>query len=399
MHKLPEIPRLRRNRDGADILIVAAPDSFKGCLSAPEVCDAIADGVHDILPGARVLKIPLSDGGWGLASSLLAGRDAGWKETSVHDPLMRPMTAGYALMPGGKTAIVEMAAASGLALLDSDERNPILTTTFGTGELIKAALDAGAGRIIVGLGGSATNDGGTGAAQALGIRFLDKNGRLLPPGLSGGRLREIAAIAIETRDRRLDDSSFMAPCDVNNPLIGPEGAARVFSPQKGAGPEDAERLEEGLEHLAEVIYGEMGIDVRTLAGGGAAGGLGAGLHAFCGARLTPGADWFLGMAGFVSRIEGADLILTGEGRLDAQTAMGKTVSAVCRAASVKKIPVIALAGILDGDQEELREIGLSAAVCVNESEISRDAAMRRANAAIRERTAWIISELSGIEER
>jgi glycerate kinase len=317
--------------------IVIAPNAFKGFFTAREAARSMAAGARRACPEGEIVCLPVSDGGDGLVEIM---EDALWGEIvtrEVRDPLGRPVKARLLWVDG--QAVIEMAEASGMALLNKSELDPMRSSTYGTGQLIRHALDLGARRLLVGIGGSATCDGGTGMASALGVRFLDARGRVFEP--TGGSLHEIACI--EKRPA-LDEVEIDAACDVSNRLLGEEGAARVYAPQKGASPEQVEALEKGLKVLAERIRIDLGIDVTGLAGGGAAGGLGAGLFAFLGARLRPGADLVLEHVGLSSAIREADLVITGEGRLDDQTLAGKAPARVAALCREQRVPCYAVAG-------------------------------------------------------
>jgi glycerate kinase len=338
------------------VKIVIAPDKFKEALSAREVARAIERGIRKVVPGAAIDLVPMADGGEGTVEALLAATGGGGRRTVVTDPLGNPVEASWGMLGDGRTAVLEMAAASGLALVPAEKRDPALTTTYGTGELIRAALDAGASRILVGIGGSATTDGGAGAAQAVGVAFLDDSGTRHDQPLTGGDLLSIAQIDMGSRDRRIVKTTIEVACDVNNPLLGPSGAAAVYSPQKGATPEQVDLLERGLAHLADVIERDLGESVRDFPGAGAAGGLGAGLVAFFDARLRPGIEIVMDATRLRERIRGADLVITGEGRIDAQSMMGKVIVGVGRAAKSAGVPVIALVGSIGEGAEATLEI-------------------------------------------
>lgn len=325
--------------------IVICPDSFKGTCTAPAAARAIARGIKRVIPGVETVLLPLADGGEGTVATLCPHPDER-RRVEVRDPLMRPRQAEWGVV-GGDTAVIEMAAAAGLTLLAPLERNPLRTTTYGVGELIVAALAAGYRRMIIGLGGSATNDSGAGMAQALGYRFFDQEGRLLPAGLTGGQLGLVAHIDAADVMPALRECEVKAACDVRNPLCGREGAAAVFAPQKGARAEDVAVLEAALAHFADVIVGDLGIDVKDVPGAGAAGGLGAGCVAFLGAQLVRGIELILDALRFEEHLVGASLVITGEGRVDAQSGMGKVLSGVVRRAQRANVPVIALAGSVD----------------------------------------------------
>jgi len=333
--------------------ITIAPDSFKGTLTAAEAAASIARGVRRALPDARLVLVPMADGGEGTVDALLAAVGGRRVACRVHDPLGRCVTASYGLIPGG-TAVLEMAQASGLMLLSPGERNPLRTSTRGTGELIKSALERGVKRLLIGVGGSATNDGGTGMARALGARFLDDKGKELPEG--GGPLERLARIDPGRLDPRLRKIAIDVACDVHNPLTGPDGASRVYGPQKGATPAMVRQLDRNLMRLSAIIRRDMGMDIKLLPGGGAAGGLAAGLVAFAGARLVPGVKTVIRLTGLERRMKGSDLLITGEGRTDRQTCFGKTPVGVAHTASRLRIPVVLLSGSLgEGASEVIGE--------------------------------------------
>jgi glycerate 2-kinase len=353
--------------------IVLAPNAFKGSLSAMQAALAMEQGVRQACPGAAVLKVPVADGGDGLAEVLIEALDGEARVLGVQGPLREPVQATLCLVPALGLAVVEMAAASGLALLAPKDLDPTRTTTYGTGELIRAALDLGVRHLVVGIGGSATNDGGVGLAAALGVRFLDAAGNPVVP--VGGSLRQIRRIDPSGLDPRLAAVRCEAICDVDNPLLGPRGASRVYGPQKGASVDQVEALEEGLGNLAERIAVDLGLDVRDLPGAGAAGGLGAGLRAFLGAELRPGADLVLDLVEFDAKLAGADLVITGEGRIDAQTAFGKAPAAVAGRARALGIPCLAIAGGLGAGLSDLHKIGIDAAFSLCPGPIALDRAM------------------------
>lgn len=321
--------------------VLVAPQEFKGSLTATEAARAIAVGVRRALPDATIDESPVSDGGAGLVEALLLARGGERRSTRVRDPLLRPVEAAWALLPN-RTAVIEMAAASGLVLIAEEERNVLAATTVGTGELIVAALDAGSREIIVGVGGSATVDAGAGAVQALGARLLDVSGADLAHG--GAALARLERIDITQIDRRLIDTPIRVASDVRNPLCGAGGAARVFGPQKGASPQDVEALEHALQHFAAIVRRDFGIDLNATEGTGAAGGLGAGLMIAAGARIEPGFPIVADAIGLRARVERAELVITGEGRLDSQTAYGKAAGGVAALARECHTPVVAVAG-------------------------------------------------------
>jgi glycerate kinase len=329
--------------------IVIAPQEFKGSLSAVQAAQAMAEGLRRALPDAILALVPMADGGPGTVEAMVAAAENSRRMTAAaHDALGRPLDAGWGIIDED-TAVIEMAAASGLTLLTEDERDPRIASTYGTGELVRAALDAGCRRIIVGIGGSATNDGGAGMAQALGARLLDDAGQDLPPG--GAALARLSRIDASGLDPRLGQCRVLAASDIFNPLCGPQGASLVYGPQKGATPAVAQELDAALNHYAQVIERDLGGRVLDLAGAGAAGGLGAALVAFLGAELVPGAQLVAEAVGLRQKLAGADLALTGEGRLDAQTSFGKAPWEVARLARDCGLPVIAIAGSLAEDWE------------------------------------------------
>ena len=342
--------------------IVIAPNAFKGSLSAFDAAEAIAEGVRAAAPDADIALVPIADGGDGTVDALVAATRGEHGTLGVRGPLGDPVDADYGQIDGGSTAVIEMAKAAGLALVPSGKRDPRITTTYGVGELLQHAFDAGARHFIVGIGGSATNDGGAGMAQALGYHLLDEDGHELPPG--GLALSRLARIHVGGVHANWKEAEVDVACDVTNPLTGPSGASAVYGPQKGATPEMVAELDAALKHFAEIIRRDLGVDVEQLPGAGAAGGLGAGLVAFTGARLRPGAEMVMEALRLDDRLAGAQLVITGEGRLDSQTArFGKGPAAVARHARQAGIPVVALGGSI-GDEAELRLLfdGLEATV-------------------------------------
>lgn len=328
--------------------IVVAPDSFKESLSAGQVCDAIEAGIRAARPDAIIDKCPMADGGEGTVDALVAATGGTIESTVVPGPLGEPVAARWGILGGSETgsttAVIEMAAASGLPLVPPEKRNPLKTTTYGTGQLIRAALDHGAARILVGIGGSATTDGGAGCAQALGVRFLDADNHVLHDGAAGEMLARVARIDMSQRDPRIAQTKILIACDVDNPLCGPRGSAAVYGPQKGATPDVVRRLDANLAQFADVIARDLGRDVREIPGAGAAGGLGAGLLAFCGAQMRRGVEVVIEAVRLHERLAGADLVITGEGRLDRQSMMGKLIAGVGRAGKAAGVPVVAMVG-------------------------------------------------------
>jgi glycerate kinase len=338
--------------------IVVAPDSFKGSLSALGVAEAMERGVHAVFAGAEVVKVPIADGGEGTVAALVAATGGRLEQCEVPGPLGGPVTATWGVLGDGRTAVIEMAAASGLPLVPRHLRDPRITTTAGTGRLLKAALDAGLRKIVIGIGGSATNDGGTGMAAELGARFLDAQGHPLAPG--GAALAHLARIDLAALDPRLAQTEILVACDVDNPLTGPRGASAVYGPQKGATPEMVQELDRALGVLAQVATRTTGREVAEQPGAGAAGGLGAGLLWFSPAQLRPGVEIVLAATGFEAKVADADLVITGEGRTDAQTAMGKAPVGVAAVAKRHAVPVVCLAGGLGEGADAVLAHGIDA---------------------------------------
>ena len=338
--------------------IVIAPDSYKESLSAMEVANAIEAGFREIYPNAEYVKMPVADGGEGTVDAMVAATGGHKISVSVTGPTGKQVMAELGLIYQ-HTAVIEMAEASGLERISAVERNLLITTTYGTGEMIRAALDLGVKQFIIGIGGSATNDGGAGMLQALGYRLLDQHGRDIPRG--GAGLSDLATIDISSADPRLQDCQFKVACDVTNPLTGPMGAAQVFGPQKGADAAMVALLDENLKHYARIVTQELGTDVEFVPGAGAAGGTGAALLAFMKAELHSGIDIVLAALGLELIIADADLVITGEGRLDSQTINGKVPVGVARLAKRHGKPVIAIAGSLSPDVAIVYEHGIDSA--------------------------------------
>ena len=338
--------------------ILLAPDSFKDCLSATEVCRYLDHGIRRIYPHAEIKSIPVADGGEGFVAAMLTALGGTEINCPVRDPLGRRIHASYGILGDKQTAVIEMAAASGIELLKPDERNPLVTSTFGTGLLMRDAIERGCRKLIIGIGGSATNDGGTGMAKALGYRFLDHNGEEIDSG--GGNLNQLAHIDHSSVFPLLKETEIRTACDVTNPLTGKHGAAAVYGPQKGAPPEMVAILDQNLEHLAQIIQRDLQVDVLKLVGGGAAGGLGAGLVAFSDARLQAGFDIVKEQTGLEKAVQQADIILTGEGKMDHQTKEGKTPWGVAQLALKHSKPCIGVAGSLGEGYDELYEEGFTA---------------------------------------
>ncbi|APW63398.1 glycerate kinase [Paludisphaera borealis] len=338
--------------------VVIAPDKFKGSLTASQAAQAMARGVRSVLPSAEIEQVPMADGGEGIVEALVAATGGTFHTAEATGPLGKPVQARFGMLGDGRTAVVEMATASGLVLVPADKRDPLSTTTRGTGELLLAAVAAGARRLIVGIGGSASNDGGAGLAQALGFRLLDSDGQEIGPG--GGPLGRLARIEPGGRTPGLSGVEIAVACDVTNPLCGPDGASAVYGPQKGATPEMVAELDRNLTRLAQVVERDLGVSIATIPGAGAAGGLGGGLVAFAGGRLERGIDLVIDAVGLKDHLKRADLCLTGEGSLDAQSAFGKTAVGVARLARSFGCPTIALVGSIGDGAEKALDEGIDA---------------------------------------
>ena len=356
--------------------IVIAPDSFKDSLSAEKVADAIAAGLADVLPHAHLVKCPMADGGEGTVEAIVAAGNGQLRSNHVQGPLGAPVEAHWGWLPDSHTAIIEMAEASGLQLLKPEQRNACITSTFGTGELIRAALDAGARRVILAIGGSATNDAGAGALQALGLGLFDAQGNSLPRG--GLALAHVARIELAGLDPRLAEVRFEIAADVNNPLCGEHGASAIFGPQKGASAEQVRLLDQALGHFADHCANVLPKDVRHEPGSGAAGGLGFAAKAFFGAQFRAGVEVVAELVGLAEAVKGADLVITGEGRFDAQTLRGKTPFGVASIARAEGVPVVVLAGTLGEDYQALYEHGINAAFAIASGPMTLQDACARA---------------------
>lgn len=338
--------------------IVIAPDSFKESLTAMAVASEIEAGFREIFPDADYRKLPVADGGEGTVQAMIDASGGKLVALKVTGPLGDEVAAFYGLMGDGQTAVIEMAAASGLELVPPAQRNPLLTTSFGTGQLIRHALDAGARRFVLGIGGSATNDGGAGMLQALGGRLLDASGADLAAG--GAALNLLERIDLSGLDARIKDCVFDVACDVNNPLVGPQGASAIFGPQKGATPEMVAQLDNNLRHYAHIIARDLHYDVAEVPGAGAGGGIGAGMMVFLGGRLRPGSEIVTDAVGLDAAVSDADLVITGEGRIDGQTIQGKTPVGVARVAQRHGKPVIAISGSLGSGAAAVHGHGIAA---------------------------------------
>lgn len=364
--------------------IVLAPDSFKGSLSAVEVCGALERGIRRVLGDVAIISKPMADGGEGTVDCLVAGTAGRFFEVEVMGPLGTPVRAAYGLLgelAGGSTeatAVIEMAAAAGLGLVSEDQRNPLHTTTFGLGQLIRHALDAGCRRFIIGIGGSATTDGGAGMVQALGARFYDAQGVEITAPLTGGLIGSVVTVDVSAMPAALQGCEFLVACDVDNPLLGQHGAARVYGPQKGADAEAVEILERNLGYFYDVAEAACGQVVRDCAGAGAAGGLGAGLMLFVQGRLQSGIEMVLDYCGFDACLADAQWVLTGEGRIDDQTARGKTIAGVAQRCRKADVPVIAVAGSLGLGYQAVYDLGIKAVMPICSGPMTLDHAMTHA---------------------
>ena len=363
------------NGDRTAMKIVIAPDSYKGSIYASDAARAMEEGVRRVLPDAEVVLVPVADGGDGTLETLVETSGGRIITSDVTGPLGEPVSAQWGAMGDGVTAVAEMARTSGLALVRLEDRDPLNATTYGLGEVILEALEAGYRRFILGIGGSATNDAGAGMAQALGVRLLDADGAALPPG--GAALANLARIDASGLDPRAAEAHFDVACDVNNPLTGPEGASAVYGPQKGATPAMIEQLDAALANFAQIVRRDLGADVDGVPGSGAAGGLGGGIMAFLGGRLRPGVDIVLDTVDLASRLDGADLIITGEGCMDFQTVYNKAPIGVARLAGERNIPVIGVSGSLGDGFTDVHEHGIAAAVAITHAPMTLDEATDR----------------------
>ncbi|MFA4030347.1 MAG: hypothetical protein GDYSWBUE_002040 [Candidatus Fervidibacterota bacterium] len=353
--------------------LLIACDSFKGSATSKQVGEALKDGILRAMPHAEVLVIPVADGGEGTVQALVDATDGKFVTVDVTNPIGERVKASFGILGDGETAVIEMAAASGLTLIPPERRNPWITTTYGTGELIKAALEHGCRRIIIGIGGSATNDAGAGMAQALGIGLLDEDGNQI--GFGGGELSRLCRIDMSGLDTRAMEAEFIVACDVDNPLTGEKGAAYVYAPQKGATPDMVPKLDANLRHFAKVVREQLGVDVEHVPGAGAAGGLGAGLMAFLGAKLRSGTEIVFELVRLEERMRDADLVITGEGQIDSQTAFGKTPVGVAKLAKRYGKPVIAVAGAIGDGAEIVHAHGIDAVFSIVNRPMTLEEAM------------------------
>ena len=353
--------------------IVLAIDSFKGCLSSKEIEQCIAEEIHRILPSCQTVCIPIADGGEGMLDTLIEATQGTFVSTQAHDPLMRIRPTRYGILGDQRTAVIEMAEINGLTTLSPIERNPMETSTYGTGELIKDALEKGFRRFIIGIGGSATNDAGMGMMQALGAHLYDKQGNELEQG--GKIMEQIAHIDLNHLHPALKEATFIVACDVQNPFCGPQGAAYVFARQKGANEEQIRQLDEGMRHLALLIERDFSYNINKVKGSGAAGGLGGAFATFLQAHLQSGIDLLLDAVDFDRKITNADWIITGEGKADRQTAEGKVPAGVLKRAKKANIPVMLIAGKVE-DKACLKQMGFARIVQVSPDNLPLEEAMR-----------------------
>ena len=367
--------------------IVIAPDSFKESLSAPDVAWAIARGVKHALPAANTICLPMADGGEGTVEAVLGATKSERRTRTVQNANGHPIAASWAWLTDG-TAVIEMAAAAGLEHIPRDQRNPLKASSFGVGELILEALDAGARHLVLGLGGSATNDAGAGMMQALGLQMLDHEGNLLEPG--GAALANCHRIETARLDPRLSQVVVTIASDVNNPLCGPSGASAVFGPQKGASPEEVKQLDHALSCFADACQRALGKDMRDQPGSGAAGGVGFAAHAFMNTRFRPGVEVIAEISGLANAVQGAALVITGEGRMDAQTLHGKTPMGVAKIAQTAGVPVIAIAGSLGQGYQALYPLGITAAFSIASGPMTLDEACRHAATLLEQRAGDIM---------
>jgi glycerate kinase len=374
--------------------IILAPDKFKGSLSAQEACAAMERGVRRVWPDAEVVSIPLADGGEGTMDALVVATGGRCVEVTVTGPLGEPVQVQYGILGDAQTAVIEMAQASGLWRVPPEQRSPLKTTTFGTGELIKAALEQSCRRLIIGIGGSATTDCGSGMAQALGVRFLRGDGRVVEGLMTGERMGEVQRVDLSCILPELKGCSITVACDVANPLLGPQGAVMVYAPQKGAAASQLVQLERYMVHMIDVMESATGRKVRDLPGAGAAGGLGAALMTLFQAIPRPGIEIVLEAVSFREKARGAALVFSGEGRVDAQSAYGKTVSGVLRAARQEHVPVVILAGSVEDDAELLYQEGVVSLFSICTRPMTLREAMSRASTLL-ETAAERVARLAG----
>ncbi len=373
---------------------VLAPDSFKESMSAEQACAAMQRGIEKALPNAQFIHVPMADGGEGTVDALVSARHGRKVEIEVSHPLIEQKVKTYfGLIENDQTAVIEMALANGIHLIEPSQRNPLLTSTLGTGEMIKVALDLGVSKIIIGLGGSVTNDAGAGMAQALGAKFFDENDQVVQVG--GGQLSQIKSIDLSQFDSRLKNTEIIIASDVNNPLCGKNGASHVFAPQKGATPEMVATLDQNLKYFADLVAQKVGTDFQNIAGAGAAGGLGFGLMAFAGAKIRSGVEIVIEETGLAEKIAQADYVFTGEGGIDFQTKFGKTPFGVAQVAMRFNKPVIAFAGYVGEGIEELYDEGFTAILGIVDGACDLPAALKNGEKNL-ERTCENIARALGV---
>lgn len=353
---------------------VLAPDSFKESMTSLEACNAMEKAIKKVIPDAECIKVPMADGGEGTVEALVNGTNGKIEKVTVHDPLGRKIEAEYGILGNGKTAVIEMAKASGIELIKREERNPLITTTYGTGEIIKHAIEKGVSHILIGIGGSATNDGGAGMLQALGVKLLDKQGKEISYG--GGFLSEIEKIDTSNIHKGLENVTIEVACDVTNPFVGENGASYIFGPQKGATPDMVKELDNNLYYFAEKIKEFNGKDIAYISGAGAAGGLGGALLAFLNGELKPGIELVIKYTNLEDKIKGSDYVFTGEGAIDSQTIFGKTPYGVAKVAKIHKVFTIVFAGKVDEGSENLYNEGIKAIFSIMRGVESLDDALK-----------------------
>jgi len=371
---------------------VLAPDSFKESMTTEQACQAMQRGIEKLCTDAICISVTMADGGEGTVDALVSSLKGQKIACEVTGPLpVKKVKTYFGLVDEGKTAVIEMAKANGIHLIESAQRNPLLTTTLGTGEMIKAALDLGVSKIIIGLGGSVTNDAGAGMAQALGAKFLDAQGQEV--ALGGGQLDQIQSIDLSGLDSRLKHTEILIASDVNNPLCGINGASYIFGPQKGATPEMVQQLDQNLSHFADVVESALNLNKRDIAGAGAAGGLGFGLMAFAHASIQSGVELVIQESRLAEKIAQADYVLTGEGKIDFQTKFGKTPFGVAQVAKRLNKPVIAFAGMVGEGIDELYDLGFSQIVGINPPNFDLEDAMQNAERHLQNTVVAVLNKL------
>lgn len=372
--------------------VLIAPDSYKGSLSSKEVAGYMKEGVLAVCPEADIYIIPMADGGEGTVEAIVHSCSGEYRELRVVGPMWEPVNAKYGLIDHGETAVIEVAASSGLTLVPDTLRNPLLATSYGTGQLIRDALELGVRKLIIGLGGSAINDGGVGMAQALGIKFLNEEEEEI--GFGGGELRNIRTIDTTGLMPEVARCEMIIASDVSNPLCGPHGASHIFGPQKGATPEMVLLLDKGLNHLASIIDSQLGIQIAELQGAGAAGGLGAGLMGFLNAKIRKGTDVIIQLSGFEEIIQQVDFVITGEGRTDRQTAFGKAPAGIAMHAKKYNIPVICVSGGITSEVDELYEAGIDFIVGAAQAPMNLEESISKSPALIKHAVSTIVKALT-----